>query len=150
MRKYILFALVILGIGCARMVPFEENEMVLSQDKISITQKKGLKLQKDLGRLENEIAVLKEKLRKKDEIIEELKKQKLVLIQMPTGFDIQNALKNAGFYKGEIDGKIGSGTKKATSEFQESQGLVADGVMGSKTWAKLKVYFGNTDDRRQE
>ena len=148
MGKYILFLLVTLGIGCARIVPFEKNEMVFPQNEISITQESNPKLQKNLERLENEIAVLKEKLRKKDKINEELKKQKTVLIRIPTGFDIQNALKNAGFYRGEIDGKIGRDTKKAMSEFQKSQGLIADGVMGSKTWEKLKVYLENADNRR--
>lgn len=54
---------------------------------------------------------------------------------------IQQALKNAGFYKGDIDGKIGPKTKMAIKAFQKSKGLIADGVVGQKTWDELSKYF---------
>lgn len=54
---------------------------------------------------------------------------------------IQKALKNAGFYKGEIDGKFGAQTKKAVREFQKSKGLAADGIAGPKTWDELSKYL---------
>jgi peptidoglycan hydrolase-like protein with peptidoglycan-binding domain len=53
--------------------------------------------------------------------------------------DIQTALKNAGDYTGKIDGKLGPGTKQAIAEFQRSHHLVADGVLGKKTWKLLKA-----------
>ncbi len=56
--------------------------------------------------------------------------------------EIQRALKNAGFYTGAIDGKIGPNTKKAIQEFQKSKGLTADGKVGSRTWAALEKYLG--------
>ncbi|MCX5716492.1 MAG: peptidoglycan-binding domain-containing protein, partial [Candidatus Omnitrophica bacterium] len=43
---------------------------------------------------------------------------------------IQTALKNAGLYIGQIDGKIGPLTKKAIEEFQKSNGLKVDGKVG--------------------
>jgi len=55
--------------------------------------------------------------------------------------DIQTALKNAGFYTGTIDGKIGPKTKKAIEEFQAAKGLKADGKVGPKTWAELAKYL---------
>ena len=54
---------------------------------------------------------------------------------------IQQALKNAGFYKGDIDGKSGLKTKSAIKAFQKSKGLIADGVVGQKTWNELSKYF---------
>ena len=57
---------------------------------------------------------------------------------------IQTALKNAGFYTGNIDGKIGSGSKKAIAAFQQSKGLKADGKVGPKTWAALEAYLTGT------
>ncbi len=54
---------------------------------------------------------------------------------------IQTALKNAGFYKGRIDGKIGPRTKTAIREFQKSGGMNSDGVVGSKTWEALKIHL---------
>lgn len=55
----------------------------------------------------------------------------------PTPIEIQTALKNAGFYSGSIDGKIGPKTKKAIEEFQKANGLKADGKVGPKTWEAL-------------
>ncbi len=55
--------------------------------------------------------------------------------------DIQKALKNAGFYNGSIDGKIGKNTKRAIKEFQKANGLTADGIVGKRTIEKLKKYL---------
>ncbi len=51
---------------------------------------------------------------------------------------IQEALKIAGYYQGEIDGKVGPQTKKAIRDFQSAKGLVVDGKVGPKTWAELE------------
>lgn len=58
----------------------------------------------------------------------------------PTTRQIQQALKNAGFYQSAIDGKMGPMTREAIREFQRVHGLVDDGVVGKKTWAKLHAY----------
>lgn len=63
----------------------------------------------------------------------------------PSGFELrattlQNALKNAGYYNGAIDGKVGTGTIDAIRRFQADNGLDADGVCGRKTWSKLKSF----------
>jgi peptidoglycan hydrolase-like protein with peptidoglycan-binding domain len=55
--------------------------------------------------------------------------------------DVQKALKNAGFYKGTVDGKLGQQTKKAIESFQRKHNLTADGVIGRRTWEELKVYL---------
>lgn len=57
---------------------------------------------------------------------------------------IQTALKNAGFYMGAIDGKIGPASKKAIEAFQQSQGLKVDGKVGPKTWAALDPYLNGS------
>lgn len=58
--------------------------------------------------------------------------------------DIQQALKNAGFEPGSVDGRMGPKTKKAVRDFQKANNLNADGVVGPKTWTKLKVYLQST------
>jgi len=58
--------------------------------------------------------------------------------------DIQTALKNAGFYEGNIDGILGPMTKKAIEEFQKENGLGVDGKVGPKTWAKLKPFLNSS------
>jgi peptidoglycan hydrolase-like protein with peptidoglycan-binding domain len=60
---------------------------------------------------------------------------------MPTGEEIQTALTNAGLYSGKVDGVIGSDTTEAIRKFQQASGLNADGVVGSRTWDKLKEHL---------
>lgn len=59
----------------------------------------------------------------------------------PTDKEIQTALKNAGYYNGAIDGKIGPMTKKAIEEFQRANGLQVDGKVGPKTWGVLVKFL---------
>lgn len=59
----------------------------------------------------------------------------------PTNMEIQTALKNANFYMGEVDGKLGPKTKKAILEFQKANGLSADGKVGPKTWIELSKFL---------
>lgn len=68
------------------------------------------------------------------------------IYRTPSGFElpsikIQQALKNAGYYRGKLDGKIGPETRSAVKAFQKDNGLEADGVVGRQTWSKLKVYL---------
>lgn len=59
----------------------------------------------------------------------------------PTPYDVQQALKNAGFYAGSVDGKPGPLTRAAIREFQRVQGLKMDGIVGKRTWEKLSPYL---------
>lgn len=52
--------------------------------------------------------------------------------------EIQQALKNAGFDPGPIDGVMGPRTKAAIRAYQQSKGLAVDGVAGPKTQASLQ------------
>lgn len=54
--------------------------------------------------------------------------------------EIQTCLKNAGFYKGDIDGVKGRKTRAAIRKFQKENGLAGDGVVGKKTWELLSKY----------
>ncbi len=64
----------------------------------------------------------------------------------PTPKEIQQALKNAGVYDGNVDGKIGPKTKKAIEAFQKQNGLKADGKVGRKTWKALSVYLNKSTE----
>lgn len=55
--------------------------------------------------------------------------------------DVQKALTKAGFDLGAIDGKMGPKTKKAIQAFQKEHNLTVDGIVGAKTWEKLKAYI---------
>lgn len=54
---------------------------------------------------------------------------------------IQTALRNAGLYSGNIDGKIGPKTKSAIEEFQRANNLKVDGKVGPQTWGALQAYL---------
>ncbi|MDA8667865.1 peptidoglycan-binding protein [Candidatus Actinomarina sp.] len=61
----------------------------------------------------------------------------------------QKILKELGLYTGTIDGLNGPGTQRAIKAFQNKAGLVADGVVGTKTSKALilgeSAYVLNTD-----
>ena len=57
-----------------------------------------------------------------------------------TGADVtavQQKLKALGFYSGSIDGVYGTGSIAAVKKFQQQNGLTADGLVGSRTYAAL-------------
>jgi peptidoglycan hydrolase-like protein with peptidoglycan-binding domain len=51
---------------------------------------------------------------------------------------VQQALKDGDFYKGAVDKDFDPKTETAVKAFQAARsGLVADGVIGAKTWTEL-------------
>jgi peptidoglycan hydrolase-like protein with peptidoglycan-binding domain len=101
----------------------------------------------EVTRLQDKVASLEaqvkqqqdENLRLKEQLGRALTEKKV--IRMPNGKEIQTALKKAGYYKGDIDGQIGSKTKEAIQKFQSANGITPDGVVGSKTWQILSKYL---------
>jgi tetratricopeptide (TPR) repeat protein len=59
---------------------------------------------------------------------------------------IQLALKKAGLYTGNLDGKMGPLTKQAIQKFQDTRGLQPDGEVGPKTWAALSPYLDTKEE----
>jgi len=53
--------------------------------------------------------------------------------------EIQQRLKNWGYYNGQVDGIYGSLTAQAVTLFQRKNGLTADGVAGPATLAALGI-----------
>lgn len=121
------------------------------------------KTQKQISALEAQVGVLTEEVSRLDQSLQESRgasaqggesqagarsaaSAKGGIYRTPSGFElpshnIQAALKNAGYYQGNIDGKIGTATKEAVKAFQKDNGLEADGVVGRRTWDKLKPYL---------
>ena len=68
-------------------------------------------------------------------------KKKDGAVDLEVSYDIktiQSLLKEAEFYKGQIDGRMGPETVKAIKQFQMSRSLKASGVINVKTWKELK------------
>lgn len=52
---------------------------------------------------------------------------------------VQKKLKNWGYYKGNVDGIYGKGTKNAVILFQKKNKLTVDGIVGDKTLAAMGI-----------
>ncbi|MDD5348212.1 MAG: peptidoglycan-binding protein [Candidatus Omnitrophica bacterium] len=97
-------------------------------------------LKDQLSDRETQIQQLKtenEQLRRQVQALSQAKQE----VRMPTASEIQTALKKAGFYKGPIDGQIGTQTKESIQKFQKANGMNPDGVVGSRTWTALSKYL---------
>ncbi|MGW6937552.1 helix-turn-helix domain-containing protein [Streptomyces xanthophaeus] len=67
--------------------------------------------------------------------------REILLDTNSTGFDVvevQCLLREHGFGTKSTDGLYGQDTKEAATRFQAARGLVADGIVGPKTWAELR------------
>ncbi|MGE5657830.1 MAG: peptidoglycan-binding domain-containing protein [Actinomycetota bacterium] len=51
--------------------------------------------------------------------------------------DVQSFLSQRGFYQGQIDGVFGVETSNAVRQFQQSNNLNNDGVIGPETWEAM-------------
>ncbi len=75
-----------------------------------------------------------------------------LLSEGATGFDVaevQRKLSVLGYYPGHVDGVFGPQTKRAVVAFQRDHGLVADGIVGPRTYVHLRQAYdiatGNTE-----
>lgn len=59
---------------------------------------------------------------------------------------LQERLNALGYDCGEVDGIFGRGTRVQVVAFQEDQGLVADGIVGTATWAVLYANQAETPE----
>jgi murein L,D-transpeptidase YcbB/YkuD len=135
MRINLLFCLItaLFISGCATLSDSpSRTEIYRLKDRISI-------LEEELGQKRKENIELRQEIAELERLVEEK-----TILRMPTGEEVQEALKNAGFYDGEIDGQVGLRTKMAIREFQEANGLNPDGVVGSRTWEILRKHLADS------
>lgn len=101
--------------------------------------------------LRNKVSALEAQLKEKDDELNSLKETSVKggeetgrvgeAKQQADPKQIQTALKNAGFYQGNVDGKMGKKTRRAVREFQKANNLPVDGKVGKNTWVVLKDYL---------
>ncbi|MCX5668616.1 MAG: peptidoglycan-binding domain-containing protein [Candidatus Omnitrophica bacterium] len=137
-KKLMWVGLAVMGIfvlnGCATM---NKNDELLNQglrNKISA-------LETQLKEKDDEINSLKETPVKSSEDVNANISKVGEANQQIDSKQIQTALKNAGYYQGAVDGKMGKKTRKAVREFQKANNLPADGRVGKNTWLVLKEYL---------
>jgi murein L,D-transpeptidase YcbB/YkuD len=135
--RILLSAIIILALtGCAT------TKKTATGSEVEELQTKVSDLEKQLQEKDEEVRDLEERLsRVKMPDSEEIVNAQEVDISKVTPKSIQTTLKNAGFYSGTIDGKIGKKTREAIKEFQKANGLKADGIVGKQTWSRLQKYL---------
>ena len=128
MKKKIVFIILILAVanltGCGK----KQESLEQIQEPLSI---------ETLGNMDTQTQVAPET---KPGAVE-VAPQVPAVSSKPTVQEIQTSLKNAGYYTGIIDGKIGPLTRKAIEDFQKANGLQADGKVGPKTWSILSTHL---------
>ena len=60
--------------------------------------------------------------------------------------EMQQRLKDLGYYDGEVDGDFGGGTEEAVRLYQRQNGLDVDGIAAEKTFASLYKRPGQAGD----
>lgn len=120
-----------------------------------------IQLQSQVEQLKNEVAALEAQIRsqrqefnnlnaefssvkkKKQALAFELARKKIIgeVQTRPNTQQIKVALINAGYNPGPISMNMDKETVDAIKSFQKDNNLVADGVMGKKTWPILKRYL---------
>ncbi|MDP3041149.1 MAG: peptidoglycan-binding domain-containing protein [Candidatus Omnitrophota bacterium] len=129
-----LAAVVIFGLsGCATV---NKNEALLNQG----LRNKVLALEAQLSEKDNEINSLKESITTSNQGVNSGAQDTGEVKRVDTKL-IQTALKNAGYFQGSVDGRMGRKTRLAVKEFQKANNLHVDGRVGKNTWIALKEYL---------
>ena len=134
-------------VGCATTrssMPEDQLQMSLGEMESQLEQK-----DQEISELKDQVKALSEEVKKREASPlskavlskEEGPSKKEGIIRVDVSVDqVQLALKNAGYYSGSVDGKLGEKTKQAIAEFQKAHQLNPDGIVGRKTWEQLKTY----------
>jgi peptidoglycan hydrolase-like protein with peptidoglycan-binding domain len=132
--KLLLSILLAFGLaGCATTGKQKNDQYQELQAKVNEMESQLQQKNEEIRNLEGQLGRIKGEGERGTELtVNEVK---------PSEKSIQSALKNAGYYNGPIDGKVGRKTKDAVGEFQKANGLKADGKVGPQTWSKLKKYL---------
>jgi len=159
LKSYLKMLFVLINLtflaGCATLPQKADESKIQSlKNRISLLEAEIVKKDTEIINLTN---VLEKEKQEKERLLVTLNKQKQTIKDLSEAVQeeikktrgktyyksvikVQTALRNAGFDVGLIDGKMGPRTRKALKEFQEANGLPADGRLDKQTWELLKEY----------
>ena len=138
-KQLIAICMILLLAGCATTTTGQRLEPQQPQSSEGLSQQE---LQPSNEQMSEAAPELQPQQYTAPQTLSEQKKHRKDSAQMRlSGKQIQRALKNADFYKGSVDGKIGPKTKQAIKDFQKANGLKADGLVGRRTIEKLSKYL---------
>lgn len=119
--------------------------------RISMLEDTVRRRDSEIAGLHSRADQLSKEIAKKDQAIKSLTpapkpvtttKDSIGVIRVDTTVEnVQTALKNAGYYDGNVDGKIGPRTINSIAAFQKDNGLKQDSIIGQKTWDLLKQFL---------
>ena len=121
--------------GCVTTRKEQDIQAQQLQSRINYLQEELENKNQEISNLENEL-----KRAQSSSLMQKTESKNTHTLRL-SAREIQTALKNAGFYKGTIDGKMGPRTREAIKEFQKLNGLKADGIVGRRTIEKLNNYL---------
>jgi len=138
MKRIIITFLILAFSGCATVSKKENTQLQQLQSRIGYLEQELRKKDAEINNLDEELKTYsfyegKPGMSAKNE---DMYSQGQLSVSQ-----IQRGLKNSGFYKGAVDGKIGPKTRTAIKDFQKANGLIADGVVGKRTRLKLQKYL---------
>lgn len=146
-KALIVTAFCCLLTGCTttqptRSVNHLEGRMAHIERKADEQDQEISSLRNEMEKLTSELTSFKRKKTTPAAIKEPAREKDNRIIRVSVSHQkVQSALKNAGYYSGNIDGKIGNNSQKAIKSFQEDHDLKADGIVGQKTWLEMKRYL---------
>ena len=134
-RIWVAILLAVFLTGCATTRRGQDVQLQQLQSRISSLEAELQKKEQEISNLEAELNIGQGSSSRRITGGQDTQVTQLSIRQ------IQKALKNAGLYKGTIDGKMGLQTKEAVKAFQKTNGLKADGIVGKRTADKLSSYL---------
>ena len=138
-KVFVLSLLVVFAVslvGCASMSTVKQKDLEIQGLRNQVSALETQSQSKD-----QEINNLREALAKADEQAKPAMVQSGTEKRFSSLKDIQVALKNAGFYQGNIDGRIGRQTREAIKAFQKANNLKGNGKLNKRTRAALMEYL---------
>lgn len=125
--------------GCATTKPRRPDAQTESQNQISQLQAKLEEKDQQIQELEARVETYEQALQSVSTAgTRGAASSSIIRVRDVSVEDVQRALIHAGFDPGPVDGRAGKKTKAAIREFQRRNNLKADGIVGERTWTRLK------------